>query len=48
MCPSACVKEEVSERSSFSLPPKTWKSSKVRVGAGFPSPVYPAVVKGDM
>lgn len=48
MCTSACVKDEVSERSSLSLLPKTWKSSKVRVAAGFPSLVYPAAVEGDM
>lgn len=48
MCTSACVKDKVSERSSLSLPPKTWKSSKVRVAAGFPSLVYPVVVKGEM
>lgn len=45
---SACVKDEVSKRSSLSLPPKTWTSSRVRVAAGFPSPVYPAVVESDM
>lgn len=48
MCTSACVKDEVSERSSLSLPPKTWKSAKVRGAAGFPSLVYPAVVESDM